>query len=171
VDDAGRTSLDGLWACGEAAATGLHGANRLASNSLLEAAACARWVAESVSGTPPRRGGKMPPLAVPRTGDTASVREIMSRGVGVLRDRAGLDAAIQALRPVAFGSGTAADAAAVGLMIATAALLRAESRGSHCRTDFPHPSPHVRRLGLRLGARDVVASPVPAAAPAVAVGM
>jgi L-aspartate oxidase len=170
VDDAGHTSLGGLWACGEAAATGFHGANRLASNSLLEAAACARWVAESVSGTLPR-SGKMPPIAVPQAGDTGPVREIMSRHVGVLRDRAGLRAAIQALRPLAFSTGAAADAAAVALMTATAALLRAESRGGHFRTDFPHPSPVAGRLSIRLGVGDIVALSVPATFPAVALGV
>jgi L-aspartate oxidase len=171
VDDAGRTSLDGLWACGEAAATGLHGANRLASNSLLEAAACARWVAESVSGTLSRRGGKMPPIVLPQADDTGQAREIMSRHVGVLRDRTGLRAAIEALRPIAFSTGAAADATAVGLMIATAALLREESRGGHFRTDFPHPSHWIGRLSLRLGVGDVVALSVPAASPAVALGV
>jgi L-aspartate oxidase len=99
------------------------------------------------------------------------VREIMSRHVGVLRDRAGLRAAIQALRRVAFSTGTAADAAAVGLMIATAALLREESRGGHFRTDFPHSSRGIGRLSLRLGVDDVVSLSVPAASPAIALGV
>jgi L-aspartate oxidase len=171
VDGAGRTSIEGLWACGEAAATGLHGANRLASNSLLEAAVCARWVAESVAGTTARRGAKMPPAAVPLASDTGPVRNFMSRHVGVLRNRHGLRAAIAALHPVAFGTGAAADAAAVGLMIATAALLREESRGSHLRTDFPRPSPRANRITLRLGAGDVIARSVPAASPALVVGV
>jgi L-aspartate oxidase len=171
VDDTGRTSLDGLWACGEAAATGLHGANRLASNSLLEAAVCARWVAESVSGTAVRRSVKMPPVAVPQTGEAGPVREIMAQHLGVLRNRGGLRAAIEALHPIAFSTNAAADAAAVGLMIATAALLREESRGSHFRTDFPHLSERAHRLRLRLGARDVVARPVPAVSSAFAVGV
>ena len=171
VDDAGRTSVDGLWACGEVAATGLHGANRLASNSLLEAVVCARWVAESVSGTPSRRGGTMSPITVPQAGDAGPVRQIMSRHVGVLRHRTGLRDAIEVLRPIAFGTGAAADAAAAGLMIATAALLREESRGGHFRTDFPHPSNLKRRLTLRFGSGDVVARFVPAASTAIAVGV
>lgn len=174
VDEAGRSSIDGLWACGEAATTGLHGANRLASNSLLEAAACARWVAESVAGTTARHAvaARMRPIAVPHLSDPGPVREIMSRYVGVLRDGAGLRAAIEALRPLAFCNGHAADAAAVGLMIATAALRREESRGGHFRTDFPKPS-HARRLSLRLGDGDVVARFMPAdsIATAIAVGV
>jgi L-aspartate oxidase len=170
VDDAGRTSVDGLWACGEAAATGLHGANRLASNSLLEAIVCARWVAESVSGTASRCGGRMPPTGVPQADDTGPVRQIMSRHVGVLRDRTGLQEAIEGLRPIAFSGGAAADAAAVGFMIATAASLREESRGGHFRTDFPHRSQLNRRIALRLGAGDAIALFMPAPSTAVAVG-
>jgi len=170
VDDQGRTSVDGLWACGEAAATGLHGANRLASNSLLEAAVCAHWVAKSVSGTTAQREGKLPPVAVPQTADAGPVREIMARYVGVLRDRAGLRGAIEALRPIAFSTGAAADAATVGLMIATAALLREESRGGHFRTDFPHLSHRLCRLSLHLGAGDVIARSIPVASTAVSVG-
>ena len=61
VDLAGRTSVEGLWACGEAACTGLHGANRLASNSLLEAAVCGRLVAESIKGTTSTAGASHVP--------------------------------------------------------------------------------------------------------------
>jgi L-aspartate oxidase len=157
VDGAGRASIEGLWACGEAAATGLHGANRLASNSLLEAVVGARWVAKSIAGTSARRAaplGRQPISA--RAGDVDAVREVMSRSVGVLRDGAGLSSAVEALQPLASGDSAAADAALVGLMIATAALVRTESRGSHCRTDFPRQLPEARRLSLRASVDEVV---------------
>jgi L-aspartate oxidase len=171
VDAAGRASIPGLWACGEAAATGLHGANRLASNSLLEAACSARWVAETVAGTSDRpRRVSMPPMSAPmHPVAPRPLREIMSHHVGVLRDRSGLAAAVDTLRPIALGSSPAADPAVVALMIATAALMREESRGAHCRTDFPTASQSAdrRRLALRDG--DVVTRSMPADSAAAAV--
>jgi L-aspartate oxidase len=89
------------------------------------------------------------------------LREIMSRHVGVLRDRSGLATAIDMLRPIAFGNGAAADPALVALMIATAALMREESRGAHCRTDVPTASRTAGRLRLALGDCDVVARFMP----------
>jgi len=171
VDQAGRTSIEGLWACGEVAATGLHGANRLASNSLLEAACCARWVAASVAGTVTRNRVALRPAAVPReTVDAGPVREIISRHAGVLRAGDGLRTAIEALQPLAFDDHSAADPALVGLMIATAALLREESRGGHWRTDFPHPVPSARQLRLAVHNGNVTAHFTPASSPAVATG-
>jgi L-aspartate oxidase len=171
VNEAGSTSVEGVWACGEVAATGLHGANRLASNSLLEAACCARWVAASVAGTMARSRSSLRPPALPtEMVDASLMRDIMSRYVGVLRDRIGLGAAIEVLRPLAFGNHAAADPALVGLTIATAALLREERRGGHCRTDFPCPAYLGRRLRLAVGEGDVAAHFEPANSTAIAAG-
>jgi len=151
VDAAGRSSVPGLWACGEVACTGLHGANRLASNSLLEAATCAGWVAESVAGTVASAGRPKPSRQpdLPPAADSCPVRHALSRGVGVVRDAAGLRSTIKALLPLAAGRDPASDPALVGLMIAVAALMRRESRGAHWRTDFPARSTASRRSLLR----------------------
>jgi L-aspartate oxidase len=156
VDLYGRASVEGLWACGEAACTGLHGANRLASNSLLEAAVCGRLVAESVAGTlaKRRRKPRVDARAV-HPANPAPVREILSRAAGVLRDREGLREAAARLYPLAGaahggGDDGTADAAIVALMIVIAALQREESRGAHARTDFPDHASEPRRTVLRL---------------------
>jgi L-aspartate oxidase len=138
VDAHGRSSVEGLWACGEAARTGLHGANRLASNSLLEAMVCARAVAASVAATP-ARSVRPAPSALPPASNPEPLRAIVSDALGVLRDRAGLLAGIEALLPLARGDGPRSDPALIALMIAVAALERAESRGGHYRTDHPKP--------------------------------
>jgi L-aspartate oxidase len=167
VDLAGRTSIEGLWACGEAACTGLHGANRLASNSLLEAAVCGRFVAESIKKTALKRRSKPP-----RSGDFAltaadptAVRRIVSRAAGVLRNGEDLAAAAAELLPLALERGEASDPAAVGLMIVIAALRRQESRGAHARTDCPRQATRAQRTMLRLNeasaaAQEIAAEPV-----------
>ncbi|MEJ0094439.1 MAG: L-aspartate oxidase [Methylocella sp.] len=151
VDLAGRTSIEGLWACGEAACTGLHGANRLASNSLLEAVVCGRFVAESFAASQPPKRGKPAFDATPLVAsDPAPVREIMSRAAGVLRNEEGLREAAEALLPLALGGAGSSDPAIVGLMIVIAALRRRESRGAHARTDFPDAATSAQRSVLHL---------------------
>ncbi|HUI20468.1 MAG TPA: L-aspartate oxidase [Methylocella sp.] len=152
VDLAGRSSIEGLWACGEAACTGLHGANRLASNSLLEAAVCGRFVAESLKGTLPSRRRKAHAGAGPRLpANPSGVRKILSHAVGVLRDGDGLASAAGDLLPLVQAEGEASDPALVGLMIVIAALRRRESRGAHARTDFPARAAEAQRSTLCLG--------------------
>jgi L-aspartate oxidase len=150
VDAAGRSSVAGLWACGEVACTGLHGANRLASNSLTEAIVCAGWVAESVAGSLPGRARPPVPASLPPAPDPAMVRPIMSRGAGLLRDRAGLRQAARALLALAGGQTSASDPATAGLMVVVMALNREESRGAHQRNDFPQRRPVAHRATIHL---------------------
>lgn len=156
VDLNGRSTVEGLWACGEASCTGLHGANRLASNSLLEAIVMARAVAADVAGTR-LTGSRREPL-VPATRSVFAsarapdfIRRFMSEKVGIERDRSSLREAMEELAPMAFSSDAWADPALVGFMIAASALRREESRGTHWRTDFPRKSPDLaRRTSLQL---------------------
>ncbi len=141
VDAEGRSTIDGLWACGECAATGFHGANRLASNSLLEAVVMGGIVAESVAAATHARLSTVRPVALPLAPDAGPLRTLLDDSVGVVRDRAGLQAAIDRLEPIAFSDEAAADPALVALFIAKAALRRQESRGGHWRTDFPQHAP------------------------------
>lgn len=155
VDADGRSTLAGLWACGEVSSTGLHGANRLASNSLLEALVFGRRVAESarawveqVPGTVFEAPGALgePPMVDQPTPQAkaamARVRALLWEQVGVVRDAAGLEFALSELDLLAreFSPGSAThDAIMLASLMAMAALERRESRGAHFRSDFPAP--------------------------------
>ncbi len=145
----GRTSVPGLYACGEVACTGVHGANRLASNSLLEGMVFGRRIAEALGrelpapvepAEDPRPAGLLDPAV------RAEVARTMSAGVGVLRDDRSLrDAVLQQLTELRLKDSSepcteaweATNLHLVASALAAAALEREETRGSHWRLDFP----------------------------------
>jgi L-aspartate oxidase len=162
----GRTSIEGLFAAGEAACTGVHGANRLASNSLLEGLVFGARAAEAMRA--PLRAPALfaePDAAIIASGGDAEatdervVRELMWQHVGLIRTGDGLQSAVARLgawhRAIADAGGAAmrsrqarrlASLITVGLLIARAALRRTESRGGHFRADFPaRDDLHLRR--------------------------
>jgi L-aspartate oxidase len=160
TDARGRTSLDGLWAAGEVASTGAHGANRLASNSLLEAAVYAARIAEDIKSLPEKPAPRVAiaaPAAAPVAPNTAreqALRNLMSQNVGVIRNAAGMKAALRELAPLTRDN-TAGPAlrnmATAALMVTAAALRRQESRGGHYRSDFPQTDPkQAKRTFLTL---------------------
>ncbi|RWX19601.1 L-aspartate oxidase [Rhizobium hidalgonense] len=150
TDENGLSSVPGLWVVGEAASTGLHGANRLASNSLLEAAVMGMRAARDISATPARPAGAILAARLPAPADASLVRPIVSRHLGVLRNAGAVEGAIATLLPLAEGDGPAADPAIVALLIAVFASLRLESRGAHARTDFPLKLAQANRRQMRL---------------------
>jgi L-aspartate oxidase len=148
ADTRGRTGVPGLWAAGEVARTGLHGANRLASNSLLEGLVVGRWagvdVARALAGPRPVIRPGEPVAIVAGTADRTVLQRAMSRGAAVGRDAAGLAATSDAIESVTVDR-PLSDRAAVedaALTLAAGALLaaagsRTESRGCHVRRDHP----------------------------------
>jgi L-aspartate oxidase len=159
----GRTTIERLFAAGEVASTGVHGANRLASNSLLEGvvfgARAGRAMREtqssagSPSGSPPESGAS-----------AASVEEIQRlawENCGIVRERKTLEAAIAGLErdsprhPVTQDEITARNLRDVALLIARTALARRESRGAHYRIDYPAKSADFEKHSSARGDRPI----------------
>jgi L-aspartate oxidase len=139
----GRTEVPGLYAAGECACTGVHGANRLASNSLLECLVFGhRAATAALSEPPPSRRPRRPPDGAPAAAGTAvtpELRRAVWEDAGIIRDGAGL-------------ARLAKSEHLVVRLLAQAALARTESRGGHFRADHPHEDPALAaHIVLRAG--------------------
>jgi L-aspartate oxidase len=181
TDASGRTSLDGLWAAGEVASTGAHGANRLASNSLLEAAVYAARTAEDIGGLASSRRAQSATVADasvagPAVVDPArehALRELMSAHVGVVRNGTGLRHALGEIARLERDTAHVPqlrNMATAALLVTAAALAREESRGGHYRADFPKTDPaQAQRTFMRLAdARAIAAAAETAGTPELA---
>ncbi|MFP3914949.1 MAG: L-aspartate oxidase [Actinomycetota bacterium] len=151
TDGRGRTSVCGLWAVGECASTGVHGANRLASNSLLEGLVFGSRTAQDVAGSirEPRGEPRAPKegldLALAPGPGIAEARRVMWELVGLVRTGPGLEEAGRRIRHLdgelrrSVGGRVMADLAP---LVIEAAFARSESRGGHYRADHPQADPH-----------------------------
>lgn len=158
TDQKGRTTVPGLWACGEVAATGLHGANRLASNSLLEAIVFAGRIAEDLTSLNQGQDAyqsltkQSPALEVPQLSESddnqpgiAKLRDIMFTHAGLERSEEGLKTALRKLDDLESefdGQQQNLNMLLTARFILMAALARQESLGSHYRTDDKNGSKH-----------------------------
>ncbi|WP_428154218.1 L-aspartate oxidase [Brevundimonas sp.] len=150
ADADGRTTVSGLYAVGECAATGVHGANRLASNSLLEAAAFGRRA--GVAAALETGGGRPAPVGIAPDLPEAAMAELrtaMTAHAGVVRDAEGLSALIALIDRLETKHGPAAVLLAARL-IAQAALDRRESRGGHYRSDYPQTAARADHTRVRI---------------------
>ena len=165
VDARGRTSLKGLWAGGEVSSTGAHGANRLASNSLLEAVVYAARIAEDIGGSciaaltatsMVRQNCAMSELR------EKSLRAMMSSHVGVIRQGDRLTEAVRAFAAIERHTGNIAlrNMATTALLVTASAWARRESRGAHYRIDYPTERPALthRTMTTLVAACDIAAS-------------
>jgi L-aspartate oxidase len=124
----GRSRVPGLYAVGECACTGLHGANRLASNSLSECFVFGRRAARRALSEPQSSGAPDAPATPVAPAPTRDTRKAVWRHAGLERDAAGLEPLLDDPHPLA-------------RLVARSALFREESRGAHARADFPDTDP------------------------------
>ena len=166
VNSWGETNIAGLFACGETACTGVHGANRLASNSLLEAAVFSKRIVEKTG-----RGAKIEAPAASKVVEVhhslsdrqvpqvvpvpslSAVQQLHWDKVGIIRSKEGLTQVADILaawqrslpQPTDRPSWELSNLVLTGRLVTEAALLREESRGAHFRSDFPRSSPRWQR--------------------------
>ena len=150
TDGQGRTTLDGLWAAGECTSSGAHGANRLASNSLLEAIAFGARIADDLADHLPQPmrfdvdvAGDAVMDVVPGSAMESRLRQAMTAHVGVVRTRDGLTEALATIDELSRDcrSERFLNMLTAARIIAAGALARTESRGGHFRADFPEHDP------------------------------
>jgi aspartate oxidase len=159
----GRASIPRLYAVGECSNTGVHGANRLAGNSLAEALVFARRAARAIAGqrTGPTKAPSEPPvlqeLEVPVEEAAAALRKLCSMTLGIERNAEALTQGAAALEEIArlplTTNQQALELRAGGILarlMARSAILRTESRGVHFRSDFPHPESDWAGVRLRV---------------------
>lgn len=159
TDLLGRTNVTGLFAAGEVACTGVHGANRLASNSLLEGVvygARAGAAARELAGVARRKPEPVRPTLFPRIAE-ADLRKLAWENAGIVRDRHGLEKALRDLAavpwepmptPATRQECEIRNMHLAAVLIARCALAREESRGAHWRTDFPDRRPEFQKHSL-----------------------
>lgn len=153
VDERGRSSIDGLWAGGEVSSTGAHGANRLASNSLLEAVVYAARIADDIAGRETPSPARLPDALVtpgagePHAAAVKRLRTMMSTHVGVIRDGDGLAEAVRSFAALEREATTIVvrNMATSALLVAAAAWSRRESRGAHFRSDHSTEVPALKQ--------------------------
>jgi L-aspartate oxidase len=158
ADPDGRTTLEGLFAVGECAATGVHGANRLASNSLLEAAAFGRRTGRAAAESLAVKGPVIVGEVAADLPDEAhaELRAAMSEDAGVVRNAEGLTRVVALIDRLEAAHGSPPGLVAARLIV-EAALARHESRGGHYRSDYPETAEvaahtRIRRENLRTAA-------------------
>lgn len=151
TDLRGRTNITGLYACGETACTGVHGANRLASNSLLEGLVFAEHIAADLAGGLPEAIDPAPDVRDPGLLDPSAIdriQQLMTDRAGVLRSGPGLAVAADELRKIGdqqsdkpeLSAWEATNLHLLATALVASASLRTETRGSHWREDYPSPS-------------------------------
>jgi len=173
TDLSGRTTVPGLYAAGEVSCTGVHGANRLASNSLLEGLVFGARAGKAAAEEGSRfhvSSFKLQPETLKLKDETQlstavrkRVKRIMWERVGILRERGQLERAIREFDTILSGrlNHSSRNFVSLARLVASAALWREESRGAHYRTDFPKPEEawrlhSIQRLGEQVGSAEAI---------------